>query len=86
MYIIGLKSLRLWDNMFYYHTYTLYFEYDFSYPKVTNILTLNTQFTLRKTTLDTSAANFLQKAESKGIVNTFFLTKLYNEETFYAAS
>ena len=44
--------------------HALYFEYDFSYPKETNILTLNTQFTLRKTTLETSATNFLQKAES----------------------
>ena len=64
----------------------LFFEYDFSYPKETNILTLNKQFALGKTTLDTSAANFLEKAESKNIIETSFFTKLYHEETLYAAS
>ena len=88
LYIIGLKNLRLRDSVFYDHQKIpeLYFEYDFSYPKETNILTLNTQFTLRKTTLETSAANFLQKAESKKIIDTSFFTKLYHEETSYAAS
>ena len=87
-YVIGLKSLRLWDSMFYdQHKITaLYFEYDFSYPKETNFLTLNTRITLRKTTLETSAGNFLQKAENKGIIDTSFFAKRYHEETSYAAS
>ena len=88
LYVVGLKSLRLWDSVFYDHQNIpeLYFEYDFSYPKETKILTLNTQFTLRKTTLETSATNFLQQVENKGIIDTSFFTKLYHEEMPYAAS
>ena len=88
LYVIGLKSLRLWNSVFYDRRKIpeLFFEYDFSYPKETNILTLNTQFALRKTTLETSAANFLEKAESQKIIETSFFTKLYHEETLYAAS
>ena len=88
LYVIGLKSLRLWNSVFYDRRKIpeLFFEYDFSYPKETNILTLNTQFALRKTTLETSDANFLEKAESQKIIETSFFTKLYHEETLYAAS
>ena len=84
LYVIGIKSLRLWNDMLYdrQNIHALYFEYDFSYPKETTILTLNTQ----KTTLETCAANFLEQAESKKIIETSFFAKLYHEETSYAAS
>ena len=88
IYMIGLKSLRLWDSAFYDRRKKaqLYFKYDFSHLKETSFLTLNTKFTLRKTTLKTCEGNFLQKAESKGVINSPFFTKIYHEETSYAAS
>ena len=88
MYMIGIKSLRLWDSTFYDQRKItqLYFKYDFSYLKETNFLTLNTKFALHKSTLETCEDNFLQKAESKGVINSSFFTKLYHEETSYAAS
>ena len=88
LYVIGLKNLRLWDSMFYNRRkkQILYFEYDFSYPKETDILTLNTQFILEKTILETRDAKFMQKAEEKGIIDTSFFAKLYHKETPYAAS
>ena len=87
-YFTGLKSLRLWDNVFCNRRkiHDLHFEYDFSYPKDIKVLTLNTSFILRKTALGTSDVNFLQKAEKKGIIDTSFFVKLYHEETQYAAS
>ena len=88
LYLIGLKSLRLSDSLFYDRRkeLELFLGFDFSYPKETKILTLNTQFTLPETTLETRAVNFLQKAEDKGIIDTSFFEKLYHEETTFAAS
>ena len=89
IYVTGVKSLRFWDSIFYNRherRTEFYFAYDFSFPKETNFFTLNTNFTLAKTTLETSAVNFLQKAKSKKIINTSFYAKVYHEETSYAAS
>ena len=88
IYTIGLERVRLWDCTFYDHRdrAELYLGYDFSYPKSTNLLTLNTNFTLVKDTLETGALNFLQEAESRNIIKTSFFAKVYHEETSYAAS
>ena len=58
----------------------------FFYPNEINFLTLKTNFTLQRKTLETSDVNFLQKAKSLDLIETSFLVQLHYEETSYAAS
>ena len=64
----------------------IYFDYDFSPSKESNFLTLNSKFILPMTTLKTSDANFLRKAESNGIIGISYFENVYQEESSYAAS
>ena len=88
IYVTGIKTLRLWNSVFYdrQKVTELLFKYGFSYPNRIDFLTLNTNFTLRRKTLETSDVNFLQKAKSLDLIETSFFVQLYHEETSYAAS
>ena len=88
IYVTGIKTFRLWNSVFCdrQKVIELLFQYDFPYPNEINFLTLNTNFTLRRKTVETSDINFLQKAESLCLIDTSFFLKLYHEETSYAAS
>ena len=88
IYVTGLKTLRLWNSVFYARQYEieLFFEYDFSHPNEINLFTLNTNFTMQRKTLESKDVHFLQMAESKEVIDTSFFVQLHHEETSYAAS
>ena len=88
IYLTGVKNLRIWHSVFDNNRKTpdLYFDYRLSYPMKMNLLTLNSNFTHSGTILETSTNNFLERAESEGVVETSSFVKLHHEETSYAKS
>ena len=87
----GIDTLRLWNTTFCNIENdgpVLIFQYVFTHPKRTQLLTFGSNFTQPGSTLRSNSSYFLQKAESKNIsiIGTSFFLQLYREETAYAAS
>ena len=88
--LYGVDTLRLWNTTFkdIGNGLMLLFQYEFTHPERTELLTLGSNFTQQGSTLQSNSYDFLQKAESmnRSIIATSYFFKLYHEETKYAAS